>query len=146
VVRCRPVDPVTDRTREENLLGRKDIRWDDRLQGFFGRGLKDCIALKAARKQVVSQPQTAFTDHLTQLVSIMIAFNKYKRRRLLLFQPTVAGQDQPVLRPSRSDQSVTGQMRPIGHVLANDAKPLDEPAQHAIRRKFKILCCHTFPF
>jgi hypothetical protein len=76
----------------------------------------------------------------------MVAFNKYKRRRLLLFQPPVAGQDQPVLRPSRPDQSVTGQMRAVDHILANDAKPLDEPAEHAIGGEFKIGCCQLLSY
>jgi len=68
----------------------------------------------------------------------MITFNKYKSRRLLLFEPPVAGQDEAVFRSGRSDQAVAGQMRPIDHILADDAKPLDEPAEHAIGGEFKI--------
>lgn len=68
----------------------------------------------------------------------MIAFDKQKRRRLLLFQAPVAGQDQAILCPRRSNQAVTGQVRPINHILADDAEPLDEPAEHVIGGEFYI--------
>jgi hypothetical protein len=80
-------------------------------------------------------------DHLAQLIAIMVAFDKQKCRRLLLFQAPVTREDQAVLRARRPDQSVTGQVRPVDHVLADDTEPFGEAAEHSIRGEFQFSCC-----
>ncbi len=76
----------------------------------------------------------------------MVAINKQKRRRLLLFQAPVARQDQAILCARRSNQAVTGQVRPVDHILADDAEPLDEPAEHAIGGESKIGFCQLLSY
>jgi hypothetical protein len=114
----RPVNAAALRAPEKMLLSGKDVRRYQRFDRLLGFGLQDGVALQAAREKSGAHGQATFFDNLTQLVRILVTFDENKSRRLLLFEPAVAGENQPIFLPRRVNQAVPGQMPPINNVQA----------------------------
>jgi len=131
-----PIAALAVRTPGKSLFRRKDIRRHEIRHGLFRSRLKQRIALKTPSEQRSANIQPTFSHYLAQLFAIVIACNHDKRRRLFLFQAPVTGENHTLLRPRRSDQAVTGQVRAIDHVTTEHSQPLDQPPEHPVGSKF----------
>jgi hypothetical protein len=55
-------------------------------------------------------------------------------------QATVAREYQALFCARRPNQAVAAQVLSIDYILADDAQPLDQPAEHAVGGEFPLAC------
>jgi hypothetical protein len=115
---CRPVNAAALRAPEKMLLSGKHIGRHERFDGLLGFRLQDGVALQAAREKSAAHAQATLLEDLTELLRVLITFDKNKFRRLFLLELAVARKNQPIFLPSRMNQPVPGQMPPINNVQA----------------------------
>ena len=105
---------------------------------MFGAGLKHHVAFQATGKGVRHRIKFANANYLPKLLPTAIVFDQEKIRRLFLFDAPVTSENQPVLPPRRANQSITGQMGTVDHVLSHDPEPFGEFAEHAVGGEIQI--------
>src|SRR5439155_18449562 len=71
--------------------------------------------------------------HLPELLAEVIALDEQMTRQMGIPQePRVAGQQETALTARALDQRAVAQVAPVGDVVAEDAKPAGEPAEHPV--------------
>ena len=103
MVRRWPVDSITPRAGGKSFLSRKNVRWNKFFNGLFGARFEHGVAFRAAGKSPRQRVKPARLNNLAQLLAVVVAFDKKKIRRLLLFQATVAGENQAVFLARRAN-------------------------------------------
>ena len=103
MVRRGPVHAIAPRAGRKSFLSRKNVRWDRFFDGIFGARFEHGIAFRAAGKSPRQRVKPARDNDLAQLLSVVVAFDKKKIRRLLLFKATVAGENQAVFLARRAN-------------------------------------------
>ena len=139
MMRGGPIDAAAPGAGKKPFLSRKNIRWNKRFHCLFGARLEQRIALRATGKRPRHRVEIAGPHNLAQLLAVAVAFDKYKCRRLFLFQATVPGKNQAAFLPRRANQTVTAQMPAVNYVLAHEAEPLGQLAEHAVGGELQSL-------
>ena len=103
MVRRWPVDSITPRAGGKSFLSRKNVRWNKFFNGLFGARFEHGVAFRAAGKSLRQRVKPTRLNDLAQLLSVVVAFDKKKIRRLLLFKATVAGENQAVFLARRAN-------------------------------------------
>ena len=103
MVRRWPVDSITPRAGGKSFLSRKNVRWNKFFNGLFGARFEHGVAFRAAGKSPGQRVKPARLNDLPQLLSVVVAFDKKKIRRLLLFKASVAGENQAVFLARRAN-------------------------------------------
>ena len=103
MVRRGPVDAIAQRAGGKSFLSRKNVRWNKFFNGVFGARFEHGVAFRAAGKSLRQRVKPTRLDDLAQLLSVVVAFDKEKIRRLLLFKATVAGENQAVFLARRAN-------------------------------------------
>ena len=103
MVRRWPVDSITPRAGGKSFLSRKNVGWNKFFNGLFGARFERGVAFRAAGKRLRQRVKPTGLDDLAQLLAVVVAFDKEKIRRLLLFKATVAGENQAVFLARRAN-------------------------------------------
>ena len=103
MVRRGPVYATAPRAGGKSFLSRKNVRWNKFFNGLFGACFEHGVAFRAAGKSPRQRVKPTRFDDLAQLLSVVVAFDKKKIRRLLLLKATVAGENQAVFLARRAN-------------------------------------------
>src|SRR5262249_4551469 len=133
-VRGGPVRAPAARAALEVLLGGEDVGRHVRRRLLAGDVLERTVAVEAAAEKVAAEPDGA--RHLPELLAEVVAGHEEARRELRMArQARVPREQETALPPGAIDQGAPAQVRPVGHVVPEDAQPARQPAEHLVDRE-----------
>src|SRR5262245_11315514 len=129
-----PVRAPAARATLEVLLGGEDVGRHVRRSLFAGDVLERTVAVEAAVEKVPAEANGA--GHLPELLAEVVAGHEEVRGKLPIAQQVcVAREQETALPPGAIDQRAPAQVRPVGHVMPEDAEPARQPAEHLVDRE-----------
>ena len=138
MVGCGPVNAAAFRTPGKIFLRREDVDWNVVFDGCFRPRLKDDVAFETTRKGTVQGSEAAGSNHLAQLLAVVVALNKKEIRRLFFSESSISGENQAILCAGGANEAIAGQMLAIDYIVAYDAQPFRQLPEHPIRGEFQI--------